>query len=295
MFKSMTAYGRHSVSTDTAEIVVEIKSVNSKNLDMSIKMPRHLAPLEARIKSAVLAHGIVRGRIDVFISYNRTSSGDLTVSLDEGYLKGYLDALYTLRDKYGLSDDITVMSVAANRDIFKSDEISEDLDEVWDVLLPVLDSAVDEFCAERIREGENLRADLLSKIARLRTLADKVEELSAADISGAKERIRARLKSILADNRITVDENRILTECAIWADKIAIDEELVRLRSHFDALVGMAELDIPIGRKFDFQLQETNREINTIGSKCQNAAIAAIVVEMKNEAEKIREQIQNIE
>jgi uncharacterized protein (TIGR00255 family) len=291
----MTAYGRHSVSTSTAEIVFEIKSVNSKNLDMSIKMPRSLSPLEARVKSAVLAHGIVRGRIDVFISYNRTSSRDLTVSLDEGYLGGYLDALYTLRDKYGLTDDITVMSVASNRDIFRSDEIGEDLDEVWAILLPVLDAAVDEFCAERIREGENLRADLLSKIAHLRTLADKIEELSAADIQGAKERVRARLTAILADNRITVDENRILTECAVWADKIAIDEELVRLRSHFDALVGMAELDIPIGRKFDFQLQETNREINTIGSKCQNAAIAAIVVEMKNEAEKIREQIQNIE
>jgi uncharacterized protein (TIGR00255 family) len=243
----------------------------------------------------VLAHGIVRGRIDVFISYNRTSSGDLTVSLDEGYLGGYLDALYTLRDKYGLTDDITVMSVASNRDIFRSDEIGEDLDEVWAILLSVLDAAVDEFCAERIREGENLRADLLSKIARLRTLADKIEELSAADIQGAKERVRARLTAILADNRITVDENRILTECAVWADKIAIDEELVRLRSHFDALARMTELDIPIGRKFDFQLQETNREINTIGSKCQNAAIAAIVVEMKNEAEKIREQIQNIE
>lgn len=295
MFKSMTAYGRHSVSLERGEIVVEIKSVNSKNLDMSLRLPRFLSPIEARIKSAVLAHGITRGRVEVFISYSRASSGDVTVALDEGYLAGYLDALYTLRDKYGLTDDISVMSVASNRDIFRTDEIGEDLDELWEEMLPVIDAAACEFTSERIREGEKLREDILQKLRRLRALADRIETLSADDIKSAKERIRGRLVAILADNRITVDENRILTECAVWADKIAIDEELVRLRCHFDALEGMTQLDVPIGRKFDFQLQETNREINTIGSKCQNADIAAIVVEMKNETEKIREQIQNIE
>ena len=187
------------------------------------------------------------------------------------------------------------MTVAQNRDLFTSREAGEDLDEVWDDLLPVINAAAEEFVAERLREGENLRRDILKKLAHLRALANRIEEISKDDIVNANERIRQRLEAVIADNRITVDENRLLTECAIWADKIAIDEELVRLRSHFDALEAMAELDIPVGRKFDFQLQESSREINTIGSKCQNADIAKLVVEMKNESEKIREQIQNIE
>ena len=295
MFRSMTAYGRHAVSSDKCEITVELKSVNSKFLDLSIKAPRVLSPLESRIKSAVTAHPISRGRLDVFINYVRSDSSGTTLALDEGYAEGYIAALRELRDKFGLADDISVMTVAQNRDVFTVREVGEDLDAVWEELLPAINSACEEFVAERLREGENLRRDILGKIAHLRKLTDRIEELSKNDIEGARERIKARLTSVLADNRITVDENRILTECAIWADKIAIDEELVRLRSHFSALEAMSELDIPVGRKFDFQLQESSREINTIGSKCQNAEVAKLVVEMKNESEKIREQIQNIE
>ena len=295
MFRSMTAYGRHAVSSDKCEITVELKSVNSKFLDLSIKAPRVLSPLESRIKSAVTAHPISRGRLDVFINYVRSDSCGTTLALDEGYAEGYIAALRELRDKFGLADDISVMTVAQNRDVFTVREVGEDLDAVWEELLPAINSACEEFVAERLREGENLRRDILGKIAHLRKLTDRIEELSKNDIEGARERIKARLTSVLADNRITVDENRVLTECAIWADKIAIDEELVRLRSHFSALEAMSELDIPVGRKFDFQLQESSREINTIGSKCQNAEVAKLVVEMKNESEKIREQIQNIE
>ena len=295
MFRSMTAYGRHAVSSDQCEITVELKSVNSKFLDLSIKAPRVLSPLESRIKSAVTAHPISRGRLDVFINYVRSGSSDTTLALDEGYAEGYIAALRTLRDKFGLTDDISVMTVAQNRDIFTVREVGEDLDAVWEELLPAINAACEEFVAERLREGENLRRDILAKIAHLRELTDRIEEISKGEIESARDRIKARLITVLADNRITVDENRILTECAIWADKIAIDEELVRLRSHFAALEAMSELDIPVGRKFDFQLQESSREINTIGSKCQNAEIAKLVVEMKNESEKIREQIQNIE
>jgi uncharacterized protein (TIGR00255 family) len=291
----MTAYGRHAVSNDKCEITVELKSVNSKFLDLSIKAPRSLSPLESRIKSAVTAHPISRGRLDVFINYVRSDSSGTTLALDEGYAEGYIAALRELRDRFGLTDDISVMTVAQNRDIFAVREVGEDLDAVWEELLPAIDAACEEFVAERLREGENLRRDILGKLAHLRELTDRIEELSKNDIEGARDRIRARLTAVLADNRITVDENRILTECAVWADKIAIDEELVRLRSHFSALEAMSELDIPVGRKFDFQLQESSREINTIGSKCQNADVAKLVVEMKNEAEKIREQIQNIE
>jgi uncharacterized protein (TIGR00255 family) len=291
----MTAYGRHAVSNDKCEITVELKSVNSKFLDLSIKAPRSLSPLESRIKSAVTAHPISRGRLDVFINYVRSDSSGTTLALDEGYAEGYIAALRELRDRFGLTDDISVMTVAQNRDIFAVREVGEDLDAVWEELLPAIDAACEEFVAERLREGENLRRDILGKLAHLRELTDRIEELSKNDIEGARDRIRARLTAVLADNRVTVDENRILTECAVWADKIAIDEELVRLRSHFSALEAMSELDIPVGRKFDFQLQESSREINTIGSKCQNADVAKLVVEMKNEAEKIREQIQNIE
>ena len=295
MFRSMTAYGRAALLSDKCEITVELKSVNSKFLDLSVKAPRTLSPLEARIKSAVTAHPISRGRVDVFINYTNTSSSGTTLTLDAAYAEGYITALRELRDKFGLTDDISVMTVAQNRDIFAVREVGEDLDAVWEELLPVIDEACREFVAERLREGENLRRDILSKISHLRELTAKIEEISKGEIESARDRIKQRLITVLADNRITVDENRILTECAIWADKIAIDEELVRLRSHFDALEAMAELDIPVGRKFDFQLQESSREINTIGSKCQNAEIAKLVVEMKNESEKIREQIQNIE
>lgn len=295
MFRSMTAYGRHAYISENREITVELKSVNSKFLDLSVKAPRTLSPLESRIKSAVTSHPISRGRIDVFINYVRADSSGTTLALDEGYAKGYIEALRELRDKFGLTDDISVMTVAQNRDIFTVREVGEDLDEIWEELLPVINAACEEFVSERVREGENLRRDILGKIAHLRELTDKIEEISKGEIESARDRIKARLITVLADNRITVDENRILTECAIWADKIAIDEELVRLRSHFTALESMSELDIPVGRKFDFQLQESSREINTIGSKCQNADIAKLVVEMKNESEKIREQIQNIE
>ena len=295
MFRSMTAYGRAVLLTDEREITVELKSVNSKFLDLSIKAPRTLSPLEPRIKSAVTAHPISRGRVDVFINYVNSSSSGNTLALDSAYAEGYIAALRELRDKFSLTDDISVMTVAQNRDIFTVREVGEDLDAVWADILPVIDEACREFVAERLREGENLRRDILAKIAHLRALTDRIEEISKGEIESARDRIKQRLIAVLADNRITVDENRILTECAIWADKIAIDEELVRLRSHFAALEDMAELDIPVGRKFDFQLQESSREINTIGSKCQNADIAKLVVEMKNESEKIREQIQNIE
>ena len=295
MFRSMTAYGRAALLNENCEITVELKSVNSKFLDLGVKAPRTLSPLEARIKSAVTAHPISRGRVDVFINYTNTASSGTMLALDTAAAEGYISALRELRDKFGLTDDISVMTVAQNRDVFTVREVSEDLDAVWAELLPVIDEACREFVAERLREGENLRRDILAKIAHLRELTDKIEEISKGEIESARDRIKQRLTAILADNRITVDENRILTECAIWADKIAIDEELVRLRSHFAALEAMAELDIPVGRKFDFQLQESSREINTIGSKCQNAEIAKLVVEMKNESEKIREQIQNIE
>lgn len=295
MFRSMTAYGRHNVSTDGREITVELRSVNSKHLDMTVKLPRQLAPLESKIKSTITSLGISRGRVDVFINYALTGADNVNIALDEGYAEGYVAALRELRDKFGLVDDISVMTVAQNRDIFTSRSVDEDPEAVWAVLEPAVIAATREFISERCREGENLRRDLMSKMDGMRTLVDRIAVISENDAKNMKEKLRTRIGNILADNNIVLDENRLLTECAILADRIAIDEEIVRLRSHLDALDAMMDLDVPVGRKFDFQLQEAGREINTIGSKCQSSDIAEIVVTLKNEAEKIREQIQNIE
>jgi uncharacterized protein (TIGR00255 family) len=223
------------------------------------------------------------------------TSGVGNVGLDSAYLESYLSALRRLRDEFGLADDISVMTVARNQEIFTFDKPEEDLEAEWEIFKSVLDEAIAGYNEMRCREGEKLENDLKAKLELVKEYADEVEKISAEDIVGYRDKLEAKIRSFLEDAKITPDENRLLTECAIWADKIAIDEELVRLRSHFAALEAMAELDIPVGRKFDFQLQESSREINTIGSKSQNAEIAKLVVEMKNESEKIREQIQNIE
>lgn len=293
----MTAYGRGNSSADGRDISVEIRSVNSKYLDLTVRLPRQFQILEPRVKTVLTSHGISRGRIEVSVNYSPagTENGDVSISLDEAYAAGYIAALRQLRDKFGLADDISVMTVAQNKEIFVHRTIEEDPDAVWELILPVLESAVDAFVAEREREGENIRRDLSEKIGGMRLLAEEIARLSEGDTASLRDKLRERIGKLLADSSVVIDESRILTECAVMADRIAIDEELVRLRSHFDALEKMADATEPVGRKFDFQLQETGREINTIGSKCQNADIAGIVVKLKNEAEKLREQIQNIE
>lgn len=298
MFRSMTAYGRGSVSEDNRDISVEIRSVNSKYLDLSVRLPRQFQTLEPRVKTVLTAHGISRGRIEVSVNYSLTGADGAdsdTLVLDEDRAAGYIAVLRQLRDRFGLADDISVMTVAQNKDIFVHRTIEEDPDTVWELILPVLESAIDAFLAERVREGENIRRDLAEKIAGMRSLVEEIARLSDGDTASLRDKLRERIGKLLADSSVVIDESRILTECAVMADRIAIDEELVRLRSHFDALEKMADSTEPVGRKFDFQLQETGREINTIGSKCQNADIAGIVVKLKNEAEKLREQIQNIE
>lgn len=298
MFRSMTAYGRGTSSAEGRDISVEIRSVNSKYLDLTVRLPRQFQILEPRVKTVITSHGISRGRIEVTVNYALTGTDGVDsdkLVLDEDRAAGYIAALRQLRDKFGLADDISVMTVAQNKDIFVSRAVTEDPDTVWELILPALDSAADAFVAEREREGENIRRDLAEKIGGMRLLAEEIARLSEGDTASLRDKLRERIGKLLADSSVAIDESRILTECAVMADRIAIDEELVRLRSHFDALEKMADATEPVGRKFDFQLQETGREINTIGSKCQNADIAGIVVRLKNEAEKLREQIQNIE
>lgn len=295
MIRSMTGFGRCRETVEGLDITVEIKSVNSRFLDCTAKVSRAYGYLEERVKPYLMSRGVTRGKVDVWISVDVMDSGSVQITADEGYLQGYLEALYTLRDKYGLRDDISVMSVARNHDIFQIKKPDEDIEHDWERVLTVLSKAVDTFLTVREREGERLAADLRSKMENIKAVVARIEELSLADVSTYRERLAERIREALNDCQITPDETRLLTECAIHADKVAVDEEMVRLRTHFGAFEEILSSGEPIGRKLDFLMQEMNREINTTGSKCSDAQIAHLVVDVKCELEKIREQIQNLE
>ena len=295
MIKSMTAFGRAKVEGAEKDITVEIKSVNSRFFDCSVKMPRAYLSLEERIKNYVQKNAVSRAKVDVFITVDNHSTAPQKLDVDTGYAESYIAALRELRDKFGLADDISVMTVARNQDVFRTTKVDADLESEWALLSPVLDAAIADHTAMRTAEGEKAIADINGKIELIRSFVDEIEVISKEDTVGYRDKLEERLRKILADNSIEIDEQRLLTECAVWADKIAIDEELVRLRSHFGAFYDIAEAKEPSGRKLDFLMQEMNRETNTIGSKANNARIARIVVNIKGELEKIREQVQNIE
>ena len=295
MIKSMTAFGRAKHESEIKDITVEIKSVNSRYFDCTVKMPRAYLPLEDRIKNYVQKNAVSRAKVDVFITVDNHITVGQKIDVDEAYAEGYIDALRQLRDRFGLLDDISVMSVARNQEIFKTTRVDTDIEAEWELLLPVLDAAIADHTDMRTKEGQKAFDDIKGKIDLISTYVNEIEEISHVDTVGYRDKLEARLRQILADNVVTVEESRLLTECALWADKIAIDEELVRLRSHFGAFYDIAASTEPSGRKLDFLMQEMNRETNTIGSKANNAGIARIVVNVKGELEKIREQVQNIE
>ncbi len=295
MVKSMTAFGRGKVEGTEKDVTVEIKSVNSRYFDCSIKMPRQLSFLEERVKSYVQKNAISRGKVDVYITVENRASASLAVEIDEAYAESYIAALRALGDRFGLKDDISIMTVARNPEVFVNRRAECDLEEEWVQLKAALDLALDDHTAMRTQEGERTISDLKDKVESLRIYSVEIEEISKEDTVGYRDKLETRIRAMLDDNGIVVDENRLLTECALFADKIAIDEELVRLRSHFDAFYEISGAKEPAGRKLDFLMQEMNRETNTIGSKANNIRIARIVVEMKGVLEKIREQVQNIE
>lgn len=295
MIRSMTAFGRAKREGEIKDITIELKSVNSRYFDCSVKMPRAYIFLEERIKNYVQKNALGRGKVDVFLTIDNHKTTNVSVAIDRDYARSYIDALRSLRDEFGLSDDISVMTVARNQDVFSYERADEDLEAEWESIRSVLDEAIAGYVAMRTAEGEKIERDIKGKIELVRDYSDEVEQISKSDTVGYRDKLEAKLRAILEDDRITIDENRILTECAIWADKIAIDEELVRLRSHFDAFYDIITSPEPSGRKLDFLMQELNRETNTIGSKANNARIARLVVNMKGELEKIREQIQNVE
>ncbi len=295
MFKSMTAFGRERAERGGKDITVEIKSVNNRYFDCSVKMPHIYAPLEQRIKQHLSQKGISRGKVDVGIFVEFSEATDAEILVNTEYAGRYIAALHRLKEEFGLSGEIDVMSVARDREVFSIKKPEGDIEKEWEELCSVLDVAADKFISARSEEGERIENDLKSKIEYIKGIIEKIEELSDGDIGGYRARLEEKLKAVLADNNITIDESRILTECAIYADRAAIDEEIVRLKSHFEAFYSYTEKSEPVGRSLDFLMQEMNREINTIGSKCSNSSIAHLVVEVKTCLEKIREQIQNIE
>ena len=293
--KSMTAFGRARSTVGGKDITVEIRSVNNRFFDCSVKLPRAFSFLEEKVKPYLQAGGISRGKVDVFVSIDVVDSPDVRITLDEGYAASYLAALRTLGEKFDLRDDLSIMTVAQNRDLFLIQKPEEDVERDWADVSSVLGEALARFLAARESEGGRIETDLRGKLSAIAERVDRIEALSREDTVTYREKLEARLREMLSDNRIVFDENRILTECAVFADRIAIDEELVRLRSHFVGFEEILASTEPVGRRLDFLVQELNRETNTIGSKAQNAEIARLVVDIKCEIEKIREQIQNIE
>lgn len=295
MFKSMTAFGRDRQNVNGKDITVEIKSVNNRYFDCSVKLPHVYSSLEQRIKPYLQEKGISRGKVDVGIFVEFAEACDSEISVNTEYAAKYIAALQRLKETFGLSGEITVMEVARDREVFSVRKPEENLEQDWADLRIVLDVAATRFLESRVAEGKRIEDDLCAKIEHIKEVVETIESYSAEDINGYRARLEEKLKAVLADNNITVDENRILTECAIYADRAAIDEEIVRLKSHFCAFYDYINKNEPVGRSLDFLIQEMNREINTIGSKCGNSKIAHLVVECKTEMEKIREQIQNIE
>jgi uncharacterized protein (TIGR00255 family) len=295
MIKSMTAFGRARATVNGKDISIEIRSVNNRYFDCSVKLPRSFSFLEEKIKPYLQSKSISRGKVDVFITIDVINSQLPDITIDEGYATAYINSLNELAEKYSLKNDISVMQIAQNRDIFVIRKSEEDTEKEWADLRTVLDIAIERFIEGRTNEGRNIEIDIKSKIQSISELLNQIEAFSVSDTEGYKQKLEARLREMLSDSKLVFDESRILTECAIFADKIAIDEEIVRLRSHFITFNDIILSNEPAGRKLDFLMQEMNRETNTIGSKCQNASIARIVVEIKCELEKIREQIQNIE
>ena len=297
MLKSMTAFGRarRTVPDGSRDVTVEIKSVNSRYMDCTVKTPRAYSFLEERVKAYLTSRGIVRGKVEVYIGIDVIRQTGTDITLDTALAESYIAALRELRDTFGITDDISVMKVAENREIFNVKRADDDMEKDWADVLPVLAEAVDLFDAGRVREGANLQKDIEAKVALIREAAAKIAVISKNDIDGYREKLEARIREILDQNDIEIPEQRILTEVAIFADRIAIDEELVRLESHFKAMEEIVSAPEAAGRRLDFLMQEMNRETNTIGSKAQNSEIAHTVVFIKNELEKIREQIQNIE
>ena len=292
MVSSMTGFGKCTELIGGREITVEIKSVNHRYFEFSARVPRVYGFLEEKLKSYVQKK-VARGKIEVGVFIVNIETTDTKISANETLAKGYVDALRTLCEPLGVTDDIRLSTVARFPDVFSVTREETDEAQLWLDVESVAEKAVSAFSQMRALEGENLKNDLKSRLETIETLVSKVEERSPQRVAEYRERLYQKISEVLSST--SIDETRIVTEAAIFADKIAVDEETVRLKSHIGQFREILELSEPIGRKLDFLIQEFNREANTIGSKCQDAEGARVVVDIKSEIEKIREQVQNIE
>lgn len=292
MVKSMTGYGRGETVRNGRSITVEVRSVNNRYLDCTVKLPRLYIFAEDAIKTRV-QNSISRGKVDVFVSLDNAEAEEVVISVNKPVADSYYAALTQLRDQYQLKDDISVSLMARLQDVLLVEKSQEDMEAVAADICAVLDMALTDYTEMRSREGEKLAGDIRERAETIKSLLAKVEERSPKTVSEYRAKLEARMHDVLANTQL--DESRILTEAAIFADKVAVDEETVRLHSHLEQLETMLTSGVPVGRKLDFLIQEFNREANTIGSKCTDLEISRHVVDMKAEIEKIREQVQNVE
>lgn len=292
MIKSMTGYGGAKRTDEENEFSVELRSVNNRYLDTSVRMPRGFLFAEDSLKAAVQSH-ISRGKVDVFVNVSSALGSDITITVNETLAAAYKTAIDHIAEKLGVSSEVSAYKIAKLADVLTLDKNELDKEKTLERLMMVTQAALEDFDAMRIREGEKLYEDISSRLDSIEKGLAFIEQRSPQTVSEYRERLTRKMQEVLENTQL--DESRILTEAALYADRIAVDEETVRLRSHISQMRGMLKSDAPVGRKLDFIVQELNRETNTIGSKCSDNEITKVVLETKSEIEKIREQVQNIE
>ena len=292
MVSSMTGYGRGEALKENISVVVELRSVNHRYFEFSSRVPRGYAFLEDKLKT-FCQQRITRGKVDLFLTLDVSASDNVVIEINHSLASGYVNAIKELSETYEINDGLSAINLSRFPDLFTVKSQAIDEDTVWSVVEEATSVALDGFAAMRAKEGKKLYDDVKSRVETILEKVAFVEERSPETVKAYREKLEARIREMLAD--ATVDEGRLLTETAIFADKVAVAEETVRLRSHIKQLMELLESDIAVGRKLDFIVQEMNREANTIGSKAQDIEIAHTVVDIKAEIEKIREQIQNIE
>lgn len=294
MIKSMTGFGRCEAEINGRVISVEIKSVNHRYFEFACRTPKGFGFLDDKLKSYVNSR-VSRGKIDMFVTISANTGLPSEVTVNHPLVSGYINALKEIIDTYGIENDVSVTSVSRFPDIFTVHKPAEDEQQITADVLSVAKTALDSFITMREAEGEKMKADILSRANTILSIVSEIEERSPQTVAEYEERLLDRIRQTLADFDVEIDTQRVLTEVAVFSDKVAVAEETVRLRSHFDQLSKFLDYDEPVGRKIDFIIQEMNREANTIGSKVQDAVLAHKVVDIKSEIEKIREQVQNIE
>ncbi len=292
MIYSMTGYGGAKGELDSIVVSAELKSVNNRFLDVSVRLPKSYLFAEEAVRSAV-ASKVSRGKVDVFLSVDSSAADTVTIKVNQPLAEAYVTAVRDLSEQFSLPDELSALSLARFPEVLSTDREDADRDTVTRAIVTMLDRALDDYNAMRAREGERLCADLLDKLDRIEKLVEQIEARSPQTVAEYRQKLTDKMQEVLAS--AAVDEARILQEAAIYADRVAVDEETVRMRSHLAQFRQMLADGSPIGRKFDFLVQEMNREANTTGSKCADSQIAKLVIDMKAEIEKIREQVQNIE